>query len=494
MRLVRPSSTPRSPHDLNAPTRTRRRPAATARAAMKRRQNAGDASLPKPPARALEVRGLWHSSGADNATPLRVAHPPNRVQALQPHSHAHQRTNAVPPAQGQRVAATNSGLVCTQCGATETPQWREGPLGELCMHNSGACQAARSYCNWGLQPLITDTGLHCWPSRQHYGICLCILARPSSPVAAAAAGVKTLCNACGVKWYRQSKATRKARTPGAKRSPTPTGRTHSNTSPAHAAPSPRKRSAAGESGDDELTSERSVGARSAQRVTNGGMRLRRPPGRAANLRCHLQGSSEDELEHDAAMSLLSFAGMGLPGSAAVNPDAPVLGATAHCSHQLAHASAGAAPLLFQPTPQATAATVAQPAACIKPEDATSVAGRGAEPTAASLLNCLLRFLSPADLMLLNQLQAGVRAARESAAAADVATAEASARLAAMRGAAANAHARVVSAEAMLRGEAERLLAMRGAHAAQGMSNNSHMTALPVLLDSHAANPSLVDTS
>ena len=42
---------------------------------------------------------------------------------------------------GKRAKAT--GRACLQCGATSTPQWREGPQGELPATRASACACGR---------------------------------------------------------------------------------------------------------------------------------------------------------------------------------------------------------------------------------------------------------------------------------------------------------------------------------------------------------------
>lgn len=112
----------------------------------------------------------------------------------------------------EATGSASASLVCCQCGATQTPQWREGPQGP-----------------------------------------------------------KTLCNACGVKWYRQAKRSRKGGGHAGARV------LHQRQQQAHTTKSNR---VVGDSGD-ELT------------VTY----------------CVMSDISEDSEEQLAALNLLSFAGV-----------------------------------------------------------------------------------------------------------------------------------------------------------------------------------------
>lgn len=301
-----------------------------------------------------------------------------------------------------------------------------------------------------------------------------LLARPNPPCRQCLlAGVKTLCNACGVKWYRQAKAARKSRSSSAARSSSMAARARA----ASVAPrsSPHKRpGTAGESGDDELTTEFSLG------LPGGGASGLPPRARRGMCAGPHGASEEDEEEHDAAMSLLSFAGISTSHSklSAAAAAGTVAGGDVKSAQALepkpkelmvppvsdmptfGGASMGVTGMALKPE-QGSGTGVPVPAAVMVSNTVDPGVPAPAMAAAESPLDCLLKLFMPCDVALLQQLRAMVLAARDGAAAADNAVTEASARLAALRAASASAHAHAAAAEAALRVEAERLLAGTG---------------------------------
>mmetsp|Transcript_40534 Transcript_40534/g.120950 ORF Transcript_40534/g.120950 Transcript_40534/m.120950 type:complete len:301 (-) Transcript_40534:1163-2065(-) len=212
--------------------------------------------------------------------------------------------------------ANESNLVCCQCGATQTPQWREGPLGP-----------------------------------------------------------KTLCNACGVKYYRQAKRTRKGGSGGAART----------------------------------KARRVVVAAAARRVV---APLAAGPVLSSDSYCTTQmhadaasdASEESIEERDAAMSLLCFAGVDTSSRHVPTIDTPAVGE----------------PVV--PVVLATVPTKVEPEA-EKVAPTTSVAE--SEPAGSGVsgsIDTLVMMLGAANPPSLAQLQAAAEAAHKEAAAADAAIA------------------------------------------------------------------------
>jgi len=71
-----------------------------------------------------------------------------------------------PGPQKRRVAVVGTG-VCVQCGATSTPQWREGPEGGLGVQCGGACGRGQHVCGVCLCASIwVHVGRYaCWGAR-----------------------------------------------------------------------------------------------------------------------------------------------------------------------------------------------------------------------------------------------------------------------------------------------------------------------------------------
>ncbi len=56
--------------------------------------------------------------------------------------HKRIRMDDHPAAPMRRTGKLVSGRTCVECGATQTPQWREGPAGEAHKMRNGTCRAA----------------------------------------------------------------------------------------------------------------------------------------------------------------------------------------------------------------------------------------------------------------------------------------------------------------------------------------------------------------
>ena len=96
--------------------------------------------------------------------------------------------------------ALNGVKCCTKCGATKTPQWREGPFGERGGRGKAPAQSGGE--EWGWVPAPPRYLTHAQLARGR---------RPSPPPLLPLhfiphAGPKTLCNACGVKRTRKLRA------------------------------------------------------------------------------------------------------------------------------------------------------------------------------------------------------------------------------------------------------------------------------------------------
>lgn len=221
-------------------------------------------------------------------------------------------------------------LVCCQCGAIETPQWREGPLGP-----------------------------------------------------------KTLCNACGVKYYRQAKRTRKGAMGTGSRAKGRRARAITL--------SPKTKRAGGGLVDssDEITT----------------------------IHMHhsaaMSDSSEEMEERDAAMSLLCFAGME-PEEAFDSSSAHAEGC-AQLQQQLLDGSLVAA-IAKQEQAQLSAAA---PAAATSTSSAIAASlASGCEDSSAEAMrrmSSLAALLSTQQLPGLMQLQAALQQAYKDAEAAEAAT-------------------------------------------------------------------------
>lgn len=123
------------------------------------------------------------------------------------------------------VSAANNERFCVECGATHTPQWREGPQGV----HAHTCTCWLRYtvrvldrfrpCGMVQKQHVTNSG-----SQTHGHTCNSTSRSLTHPYACLAAGPKTLCNACGVRYNRALQ--RAAKRGGAlpTRPPSPCGR------------------------------------------------------------------------------------------------------------------------------------------------------------------------------------------------------------------------------------------------------------------------------
>lgn len=91
--------------------------------------------------------------------------------------------------------SSNGIKCCTKCGATKTPQWREGPFGEpawLRLHAQGCKRASRSLCEVPSPSdphLILNATCRSQDTLQRLRVCMVLLSSllPSSCALAAAA-------------------------------------------------------------------------------------------------------------------------------------------------------------------------------------------------------------------------------------------------------------------------------------------------------------------